>query len=101
MQSLQQINDEVSCAGAGIENIDGGITEGQAEDFGQHVRDALAHEVDNRLRRINNAVRVRHLDRITLKESLVYYVQEMLLFGESLDALSRRFDCNVKAIKRT
>ena len=47
----------------------------------QHFVHAGAHEIDDRLRRVDDAVRVGHLDRVALEEPLVDRVQEVLLFA--------------------
>ena len=54
----------------------------QAELVLQHLVDAGAHEIDDRLRRVDDAVRVGHLHRVALEEPLVDRVQEVLLLGE-------------------
>ena len=47
----------------------------------QHLLDAGAHEIDDLLRRVDDAVRVGHLDRVALEEALVDGVEEVLLVG--------------------
>jgi len=57
--------------GAGVEDVHARGAERQAEFGLQHLGDAGAHEIDDGLRRVEDAVRVGDLDRIALEEALV------------------------------
>ena len=66
------------------------VAERLAELVLQHLVDAGAHEIDDLLRRVDDAVRVGHLDRVALEEPLVDRVEEVLLLGEVRRACGRR-----------
>ena len=74
--------------------------ERQAELGLEHLDDARAHEIDDRLRRVDDAVRVGRLDRVPLEEPLVDGVEEVLLVGEVVDRLGGGLDRLVKLVER-
>src|SRR5438445_12751302 len=53
-----------------------------AEFFLQNFLDAAHHEVDDRLRRIDNAVGIVIFARVSLEEALIDFVKEGLLLGK-------------------
>ena len=61
---------------------------------------AGAHEIDDRLRRVDDAVRVGRLHRVALEESLIDGVQEVLLVVETVDGVGRQFDGLVELVER-
>ena len=67
-------------------------TKRQAELAFQHLLDARTHEIDDGLRRVDDAVRVGELDRVALEEPLVDRVQEVLLLVEIIDAVGGVLD---------
>jgi hypothetical protein len=62
--------------------------------------DACHHEIDDRLRSINDAQGVGLLDREALEEPLIDRVEELLLFRKLGDGRSRVFKSDVETIKR-
>ena len=75
-------------------------TERLAELGLQHFLDAGAHEIDDRLRRVDDAVRVGHLDRVALEEPLVDGVQEVLLSLKSVNGPRGGLDGHVERVQR-
>ena len=65
---------------AGVENMNVLIRERLAEFLFAASSTALTHEIDDRLRRVDDAVRVGDLDRVALEKSLVDLVQELSVF---------------------
>ena len=62
-------------------------------EFGvEHLVHAGAHEIDDGLRRVDDAVRVGHLDRVALEEALVDRVEEVLLVAEILQVVGGCLD---------
>ena len=55
----------------------------------QHLLHARTHEIHNLLRSVDNAERVRGLDRVALKEAFVDGVQEVLFLAEVLNGFGR------------
>lgn len=70
-----------------------------AEPFLQNIFDASDHEINNRLRRVNNAVRVRDFDGKAAKESLIDSVEKFLLLHEIFYRRRRRFNRFVEMIE--
>ena len=60
---------------------------------------ALHHEIDDWLRRVDDAVCIRHLDRIALEELLVDRVQKVLLLRKVADRLCGALDGDVEAVQ--
>ena len=58
------------------------------------------HEIDDRLRRVDDAVRVGLFGRVALEETLVNLVEKCLLFGEVGRVFSAAFDGLVEAVER-
>ena len=96
----KQVHDEVARARAGVEDVDVLVAERLAELALQHLGHAGAHEIDDLLRRVDDAVRVGHLDRVALEEPLVDRVQEVLLLGKALDRGRGRLDGQVEPVER-
>ena len=78
-----QVHDEVARADERIEDVDALGAERLAEFLFQNLRDARDHEAHDRLRRVDDAVRVGHLDAEALEELLVDGVEELLLLEKS------------------
>ena len=76
-----------------------GIAERAVELGAQDVLHAGDHEIDERLRRVDDAVRVGHLDAEALEEPLVDGVEEPLLLGEVLDRVGGLFDGDVEVVE--
>lgn len=83
----------------GIEDVDAGVGEGFAELLLKDFFDAADHEVDNRLRGVNDAVGVSLLDVEALEELLVDGVEEVLFFGVALLGLGGALDGGVEAVE--
>ena len=98
-QAADDVDQEVAGAGAGVENGDAFVAERQAELGLQDVFDALAHEVHNRLRGIDDAVGVRLIFAEALEEALVDGVQEPLLLGIGRDRPRFGFNSDVKVVQ--
>src|ERR1035437_5851315 len=67
--------------------------------FLQNVFDTGNHEVHERLRRINNAVRVSHLDAKALKKLLINGVEKLLLLAVIGKMLGGIFQRAVKVLQ--
>ena len=80
---LHDADDEVAGADEGIEDVDAFVAERASEFFLQNLFDAAHHEVDDGLRRVDDAVGVGLFRRIALEETLINFVEECLLFGEA------------------
>ena len=99
--ALHDVHNEVSRAGKGIKDVDILFREAGAEMFAQDVLGAGNHEIDERLRGIDDAVGVGHLDAEALEEALIHDVEELLLLGEIVDRLGGMLDGDVEGIERT
>ena len=79
---LHQPNDEVACADEGIDDVNTAIGERLAEVGFQDMLNAVHHEIDDRLRGIDDTVSIGILDREVLEKALVKRVEEVLLLRE-------------------
>ena len=79
---LHQPHDEIAGADERIDDIHPAIRKCPIEFSFQDMRNALHNEIDNRLRRIDDAVRIRNLDREALEELLIHRVDEVLFLRE-------------------
>src|SRR5688500_1008655 len=82
-----------------VEDMDVFIGERFAEFLLQNVLDRFDHEIDNRLRRIDDAVRIGDIDRKPLEKTLVNVVKERLFFGKAVDGRRRLLDGPVEMVK--
>ena len=96
----QEVDDEVAGACAGVKDVHAGIGEGGAKFAFEDFFDAGAHEVDDLLRRVDDAVRVGQLDREALEEAFVDGVEEVLASRPAFDAAGCAFDGEVEAVER-
>ena len=92
-------HDEVAGADEGIEDVDAFVAERAAEFFLQNFLDAAHHEVDDRLRRIDNAVGIGFFGRVTLEEALIDFVEEGLLLGKISGLFGAALDGAVEAFQ--
>ena len=97
--AAHEVDDEVAGADKGIEDVDAGIAEGAAELGLQQLLHARDHEIDDRLRGVDDAVGVRHLDGEALEEVLIDGVEEVLLLGEVRDGGGGGLDGDVEAVE--
>src|SRR5207248_4866896 len=74
--------------------------QGAAKLLLQNMLDAAYHEIDDRLRRIDDAVRIGDLDRKPLKEFFVDGIQELLLLFPDRDRASLGFELRVVMFER-
>ena len=79
---LHQANDKIAGANEGIDDMHTGIGERLAEVGFQDVLNAVHHEIDDRLRGIDDTVSIRILGGEVLEKALVKRVEEILLLGE-------------------
>ena len=79
--------------------MDPWIAEPAAELGLQHLLHAREHEIDDLLRRIDDAERVGALDGEALEELLVDGVEEFLLLGEIRDGVGGVLDGDVEAVE--
>ena len=102
VQLAHDLREKIPRADERIENVD--IRRGEAvrkAKFGaQQLIHRVDHELHDRLRRIDDAVRVGHFDRKALKETLIDRVEKALLFREVAQRGGRRLDGVIKAVKR-
>ena len=98
--AAEQIDEEVARPGAGVEDLNVLVAEFHVELRLQNFDHAGAHEVDDLLRRVDNAVRVGRLDRVALKEPFVDGVEEVLLLAEVFQDAGGVFDGPVKPVER-
>jgi hypothetical protein len=91
--------DEVSGADKGAEDVYALVGEGSFELLFQNVIDAADHEVDDRLRRVDDAVGVDFLGRESLKEALVDGIEERLLFAVVLFVIGGAFKSLVETVE--
>ena len=94
-----QANDEVAGADEGIDDMHAFIGEGTAEPGLQHMRNAVHHEIDDGLRRVDDAVRIGLLDREALKKLFVDGVKKVLFLREVDERRRLPFDFAVKRIQ--
>ena len=95
-----QVDDEAARADAGVEHLHARLGERRAEFAPQHLLDAVAHEVHDLLRRVDDAVRVGLLDREALEEALVDGVEEVLLLRPVIQVARGVLDGEVEAVQR-
>ena len=72
----------------------------RAEFFLQDFFDAAHHEVDDGLRRVDDAVGVGFFGGISLEEALVDFVEKVLLFGEAGGVFGAYLDGLVETVER-
>src|SRR5947208_729135 len=77
-----------------------GSAERNAEPSLHHLGHAGAHEIDDLLRRVDDAMRVGDLNRVALEEALVDGVEEVLLLREVLEPFGRRLNGSVEGVER-
>ena len=92
-------HDEVAGADKGVDDVYALAAEGAAELALEDGGDAAHHEVDDRLRCVDDAVRVGHLDREALEELLVDSVEELLLVREVADGGGSALDGDVEVVQ--
>lgn len=88
-ETLQNIDNEIAGAGAGIKDLDAGRGQRAAKLALKGLIDAGNHEVDDLLRGVNDAVGVGLSDREPLEKALVDRVEEALALGPVADAARR------------
>ena len=81
---LHQANDEVAGADERIDDVNTGICERLAEVSFQDMLNAIHHEIDDGLRRVDNAVSIGILDREVLEKALIKRVEESPVSGRHL-----------------
>ena len=91
-----EVDDEIAGAGERVEDMDLAVGQSFIKLRLQDVLHAGDHEVDERLRRVNDAVRVGHLHAKALKEPLINGVEEGLLLVEIGDGGGGVFNRAVK-----
>lgn len=91
-----EIDNEIAGTGEGVEDVNVFVGESFIEFLFQHRFDAGNHEVHERLRRVNDAVRVGYLDTKALKETFTDGVEECLLLSEVRNSGGGVFDCAVE-----
>ena len=67
----------------------------------RYVLNTSHHEIDNRLRCVDDSVCIGNLYRKALKKLLVDRVEETLFLGEVVDGRSGAFDCYIERVKAT
>ena len=80
---MHEPDDEIAGAGAGIEDVNFGVGEVFSEIGAEESGHGGAHELDDALRGVDDAVSVGDLDGEAAEEVLVYAVEELLLVGEA------------------
>ena len=80
--AAQEVHHEIPGSRAGVKNVHARVAEFLAELFLEHPLDARTHEIDNFLRRVDDAKGISRLDRVALKEALIDGVQEVLFLAE-------------------
>ena len=91
-----EVDDEITGAGERIEDVNVFIGQRFSEFLFQDVLDTGDHEIDERLRRVNDAVRVGDLDAESLEEPFIDGVEERLFLGEIGDGGGGIFDCAIE-----
>ncbi len=71
----------------------------QPELVAQHLFHRRAHKVHNRLRGVDDAVRIRHFHREPLEEALIHRIDERLPLTESDQVVGGAFDGFVEEIE--
>lgn len=74
--AANKVHDEIAGPGAGVDDVNVVAPELLAELLLQHFGHARAHEIDDLLRRVDDAHRVGQLHRIALEEPLVDRVKK-------------------------
>src|SRR5450755_1160945 len=98
--AMQQVDDKAAGARRRIEDLHAGLGDRRAELALQYLLHAGAHEIDDLLRRVDDAEGVGALDRVALEEALVDRVQEVLALRPALYALRGGLDGDVEAVER-
>src|SRR5450755_2148126 len=98
--AVQQVDDKAAGARRRIEDLHAGLGDRRAELALQYLLYAGTHEIDDLLRRVDDAEGVGALDRVALEEALVDRVQEVLALRPALYALRGGLDGDVEAVER-
>ena len=99
LKFAHQPNDEVPGAHKGIDDVNAFIGEGTVKFGFEEIVYALHHEIDNRLRRIDDAVRIRNIGGIPLKKLFIDSIQEVLFLREIDESCRLAFDGAVKPVQ--
>ena len=99
MGAAQQVDDEVAGAGGGVDDGDAFIAELLAKFGFEHFFDGRAHEVDDFVGGVDDAVGVGNFDAVALKEALVDGVDEGLLVAE-IEGVGGFLDGFVEVVER-
>ena len=97
---LHQSDDEVARADERINNMNTGIRQRSIELAFKDLFNAVHHEIDDRLWRVDDAVCVRYLHREALKELLVDGVEEVLFLREVLAERGSVLDSSIERVQR-
>src|SRR6266478_9571017 len=92
------VDDIIARAGEWVENVDVLVRQRGLEFGLQNTLNAGNHEIHERLRRINDAMRVRHLDAKALEEAFIHRVEERLFLLEISDGCGSIFDCAIEML---
>ena len=98
---LHETDDEVTRSDERIDNVYPCIRERTTELGFQDVRHTVHHEIDDRLRCVDDAVCVRNVLGEPLEELLVERVEEVLFLGEVSAERRRLFDSDVESVQRS
>ena len=96
---LHDADDEIASADERIEDVDTFIAEGAAKFFLEDFFDAANHEIDDGLRRVDDAVGIGFFGGVALEKALVDFVQEGLFLGEAGGFLGAALDGFVETVK--
>ena len=94
------MHDEVAGADERIDEMHPPVCQRTVELGLQNLFNAFHHETDDRLRGINDAVRIRNVNRKALEELFVDGVKKVLFLGEVLQIGGGSFDCVIKPVER-
>ena len=96
---LHQAHDEIARAHKRIDDVNPGIGQRFAEVGFQEMLDAVYHEIDDGLRRVDDPVSIGILDREVLEEALIERVEKILLLGEIGQGAGGFLDRRVKRVE--
>ncbi len=97
--AAHEVDDEISGSGAGVEDLDFGRGEQEAELVTESGFDGFAHVLDDGGRGVDDAVGVGGFDGVATEEALVDVVEKFLFGGEVGDVAGGAFDGGVERVE--
>ena len=92
-------DDEIARADKRVDDVNARVRERAAKLSPQNLLNASRHKIDNRLRRIDDAVRIGNRHGKALKKLLIDRVEEVLLLRKVVNRRGRALNSNIEAVE--